>query len=270
MSDIDITPDLLRAVADWMDRRGQRGLGDVLCDEADRLEREREEQARAEEARIEEYARIVHEARLGAGADIPPWDDVDLHEKDAMVRALLAHIDREQQEDADAEPPAAPAPDGTPYKYLARVFFAAVFSEGEWHVLPEPARARWGDVVRAVLCEADRDPEATVDDLARIAHRVAVPTDSWAALEEELRQRYWDGVIALLDTARPGRRKPRTWKTVCDVPAGVNRVEDRFGRRFVRDPSSPSGWAFPSGIPGWLHGIVTEVIPDPPTVDGAQ
>jgi len=95
MTDIDITPEILRAAADWIDGCGHGlGPGHALREEAGRLER-----GQADEKRIDKLAEVFWAARV-----------TKRHVKDADragIRAVLAKLDEEKaREDAvlDAMP----------------------------------------------------------------------------------------------------------------------------------------------------------------------
>ncbi|NCL73748.1 hypothetical protein [Rhodococcus sp. YH1] len=93
MSTTDITPELLRAVANWLqDRvtgtlRGQAAAAHYLDVEADNLEREQ-----AHEKRIDELVKVMENARLECDW---PGPDTDR----SIARALLAHLEQEHNTD---------------------------------------------------------------------------------------------------------------------------------------------------------------------------
>ena len=96
MSDPTITPEILRAIADEVNRTGMRVTPESLCRWADELER-----SRAEADRLERYARAFLEGESSESAygELHPWD----HQPEsyraqikAGVRALLTLIQSEE------------------------------------------------------------------------------------------------------------------------------------------------------------------------------
>ncbi|OLL21230.1 MULTISPECIES: hypothetical protein [unclassified Rhodococcus (in: high G+C Gram-positive bacteria)] len=101
MTNTDITPELLRAIAEWTDNRptiGSITISRILRKEADSLEREQ-----ADEKRIDELAGIFWGASVKGPGFEPAWESVAEDAKPyyhAGIRAVLAHL---EQDVVDAE-----------------------------------------------------------------------------------------------------------------------------------------------------------------------
>ncbi|QOV97179.1 hypothetical protein [Rhodococcus pyridinivorans] len=106
-SDIEVTPELLRAVR-WAALHDAR-LSDDICDEleewAARIERKQ-----SDEKRIDELARISYAAESEAarghvkGQQVASWDEASDLQKDvtrAGIRAVLAKLDEEREQPFD-------------------------------------------------------------------------------------------------------------------------------------------------------------------------
>ncbi|WKK11936.1 hypothetical protein QYN14_25660 [Rhodococcus ruber] len=91
MTTTEITPEVLRDVADWIDGTGHGlGPGAALRDEADRIERDQ-----ADEKRIDELVRVLHVAQMQA------IKRRETSPARAGIRAVLAHLEQERAAAAD-------------------------------------------------------------------------------------------------------------------------------------------------------------------------
>jgi hypothetical protein len=100
VTDTQITPELVDAVADWWESRGAHAGVQRLRTEASHLRREQ-----AEEKRIDEYARTLVAAMRHRDSNLTSWDQCDNDEKEdwrAGIRAVLAKLDEEQEAEARA------------------------------------------------------------------------------------------------------------------------------------------------------------------------
>lgn len=99
MTNTDITPELLRAIAEWTDNRptiGSITVSRILRKEADSLEREQ-----ADEKRIDELAEVFHEGRRTEVAGVIGWEGLTDRSRDvyrAGIRAVLSHLEQERSE----------------------------------------------------------------------------------------------------------------------------------------------------------------------------
>lgn len=103
MTDTDITPELVDAVADWWESRGAHAGVQRLRTEARHLAREQ-----ADEKRVDDLARVSYAAESDAarghvkGQQVASWDEASDLQKDvtrAGIRAVLAKLN----EDGDVE-----------------------------------------------------------------------------------------------------------------------------------------------------------------------
>jgi len=105
MSDIEITPDLLRAVADWyVERKNHRAFADIVTEL--REDANLMEARAAEEKRIDELAQAFIDGRHAYSAIWASWDSLEESDRDAHragIRAVLAKLD-EKKADVEVKP----------------------------------------------------------------------------------------------------------------------------------------------------------------------
>ena len=96
MTDIEVTPDVIRAVADWLDGRMVPINAGALRDIADKIDRQQ-----ADERRIDELAAAFFRA---AYPSADPWrdqGDIITDQYHAGIRAVLAKLDEEREQRFD-------------------------------------------------------------------------------------------------------------------------------------------------------------------------
>ncbi|WP_072814309.1 hypothetical protein [Rhodococcus zopfii] len=146
MSTPEITPELIRAVADWLDGRWTTVNAESLRVIADGLQQKLERE-QADEKRIDELARTYCDAahELAYYSDLHPEDQKMVR---AGIRAVLAKLDEEKA-------PGVSIPDGAPL-YFGRAYDAEYLrwpvnpwkvSPGTW-TLPEftPGPRQWDNL----------------------------------------------------------------------------------------------------------------------------
>lgn len=234
MTNTDITPEVLRDVADWIDGTGHGlGPGAALRDEADRIDREQ-----ADEKRIDELARIFWDASVKGSGFEPAWESVAADAKPyyrAGVRAVLAHLDGDV---VDAE-------------------VYGVRDNGDVLLTASDAAS-----VKAVLRylfgrnAGETYPKEDVETLKFYFW----PTDMsctfpvGAKLDDEPK----------FDKGGDMPKPRRTWNNLRDVPKDLEQVDTRKGRRLLLDGGA---WRFEgtghiANPDDTLNGPFTEVIAD--------